>query len=208
MTFIIKHFLLATVLAFVLTSCTTIAPSPPTNVVTPPPVTKNQQVQLEQLRTWHIKGKIAIQTAQDAGSAVVDWQQKGSHYAISLANPLGGAILKLTGEPGVVTLVTADGKAFTADSPEQLLAKQWGFHLPVSNLTYWIRGLPVPQIEHSSQFDARHRLQKLVQQGFVVEFLSYEQIGELDLPSKIKITSSALKIKLVIYSWQLPVYSY
>ena len=43
-------------------------------------------------------------------------------------------------------LQTSDGKRYNAASPEQLLAEQWGFHLPVSNMKYWVRGLPVPGI--------------------------------------------------------------
>lgn len=189
--------------AITLTGCSTVTP-PSTKPEKPIAQIswKDRQAALERLRNWQLNGKIAIQTAQDAGSATVDWIQNRSSYQISLYGPLGSHGIKLAGQPGHVTLDTSDGKHFTANNAEQLLAKNWGWNLPVSNLTYWVRGLPVPTSTYSSHFDNSNRLTSLQQQGWNVQFLGYTNEGAIDLPSKISITSATFKTKIVIYQWK------
>ena len=183
---------------FGLSACTTIAPQAPPSTLS----WSERQATLSHLQNWHLNGKIAVQTTEDSGSATVDWVQNNNSYTVSLLGPLGANGLKLTGQPGLVTLTMADGKRFTASNPEELLAKQWGFHLPVSYLRYWIRGLPVPGVAASNQFDASHRLMNLTQDGWQVQFLNYTHSHNLDLPSKLFITSSTTKVKILIYSWK------
>jgi outer membrane lipoprotein LolB len=187
-----------TVLAVV--GCTTIAP--PTTVPIAQPTWQERQIALNQIHHWQIKGKIAVQTAQDAGSAGVDWTQNKQSYTVTLLTPLGTTALQLTGQPHSVTLITSDGKHFTANSPEQLLAQQWGFNLPISNLMYWVRGLPVPNIPFTSQLDAQHCLSQLTQQGFSVQFESYTIVDNVMLPERLTITSPTIKVKMVIHKWQ------
>jgi outer membrane lipoprotein LolB len=187
-------------LTSILTACTTVTSS------TEPPVVINQQnreAQLLRLDQFQVNGKLAARTAQDAGSAVVDWQQRGNQYAIALSGPLGAHAMQLTGAPGNVTLKTSDGQRFHANSPEQLLAERFGFRLPVSNINYWIRGLPVPGVPADTTFDSAHRLTKLVQQGWDIAYLNYTKVNGIDLPQKMAIDSAALQVKIVIYQWKL-----
>ncbi len=186
-------------LTFLVTSCTTMSPQqPPMNISW-----QNRMTTLQQLQSWQIYGKIAVQTTEESGSATVDWQQNQQVYLITLSGPLGATGLKLQGQPGSVTLETANGKIFHAASPEQLLAEQWGFNLPVSYLKFWVRGLPVPSLPHQSQFDAYHRLTDLTQQGWHIQYLSYTNLGQIDLPERISVTSSLLKAKMIIYNWKI-----
>ena len=109
--------------------------------------------------------------------------------------------MTLSGNVGSVTLEMPNGKRVTASNPEELLAREWGFNLPVSYLTYWVRGLPAPGAVNT-QFDHYHRLTQLTQEGWRVQFLGYTTINKLDLPNKIEITSPQLRSKIVIYSWK------
>lgn len=164
---------------------------------------KERSLILSRITSWQLSGKIAAITARDSGSASIDWMQRGSQYNISLMGPLGSHAVKLKGRPGLVTLDTAEGKHFSAATPETLLAQQLGWSLPVSYLKYWIRGLPVPGLPHHDILDNNQRLQQLVQGGWNVQFINYENAGIVDLPERIHITSSALKVKIVIYDWKI-----
>lgn len=191
--------------ASLLTGCQTVktAPTPSIEPSSQMPSWESRKQALSQIVNWQLNGKIAVQTAQDSGSALVAWAKRAGSYNVSLTGPLGAHGLTLIGEPGHVTLETGDGKRFTADNPEQLLAKQWGFNLPVSNLNYWVRGLPVPGIPFDGQFDAENRLTQFTQQGFDIRYSAYTEHGQFDLPSKMTITSSTLKTKLIIYKWKI-----
>lgn len=164
---------------------------------------RDQQMRLAALKSWQLNGKIAVQTAQDSGSASVNWTQHLSHYDMSLMGPFGAKSINLQGHPGAVVLKTGDGQRFTATSPEGLLAKQWGWNLPVSNLAYWIRGIPVPGISYDTRFDTNNRLSILSQAGWTIQYLDYTTIGSLTLPNRLYISSPSLKTKIIIYHWQV-----
>lgn len=164
---------------------------------------QERSVALNRLSYWHINGKIAVRTPNDSGSATVDWMQESSRFNIALTAPLGVGGLKLTGQPGAVSLTTANGQRYTAASPEQLLAERWGWRLPVSNLNYWVRGLPAPQSPYQTNFDQYHRLSTLQQTGWTVQYLGYTRVGGLELPNRLTINSPALKTKIIIYRWDL-----
>lgn len=186
-------------LTILVTSCSTVAPPAAT------PVKKTtweeRQAKISQFQTWHLNGKIAVQTAQQSGSATIDWIQHDNRYNVALYGPLGTNSLKLYGQPGKVSMETSDGKKMTADSAETLLAKGWGFHLPVSYLRYWVRGLPVPGMAANPKLDNYQRITSLNQGGWYVQYQSYTTVGNLDLPSRITITSPSLRTKMVIYKW-------
>lgn len=185
-----------------LASCATV-----TTKEAPPPTKpiswQERETTLSRLQSWQLNGKIAVRTSQDSGSASVDWAQNRRSYLISLMGPLGSNSLKLQGSPAEVTLTTSDGKRYTAANPEELLAKRWGYNVPVSHLKYWIRGLTAPGIPAQTQFDQANRLSSLRQDGWYVEFPSYTRSGNVDLPSKVFITSSSLNVKIIIYKWSV-----
>lgn len=183
-----------------LVGCATVTPpeAPPTQLSW-----AARETLLNKLQSWEVNGKIAVHTAQESGSATIDWSQQQQNFRISLMGPFGSHNATLSGQPGAVTLVTSDGKHIVAKSPEQLLAQQMGWQLPVSNMNYWIRGLPAPGIPVSNQFDVYHRLTLLVQQGWNIQYLSYMNVNGIELPQKISISSATVNSKIIIYNWKL-----
>lgn len=158
---------------------------------------------LAQIHNWNLNGKIGVQTSHDSGSASVQWRQNQNNYTLSLLGPLGSGGMTLRGQPGTVSLTTADGKRYHSDSAEDLLAKNWGYNVPVSYLTYWIRGLPAPQLPANSHFDQYNRLTSLQQGDWMVRYLGYSRTSMGDLPNQLAISSNRLRAKIIVYSWQV-----
>jgi outer membrane lipoprotein LolB len=199
-----KSLLTAATIVWILTALTGCATMKPTAAPQKPAESwETRQVSLSRLQNWQLNGKIAVITANDSGSASIDWSQRADTFKIALYGPLGTNGMTLNGAPGRVTMQTSDGKKASAASAEQLLASQWGWHLPVSSLKYWVRGLPVPNSPQQSRFDNNNRLLALNQQGFNIQFAEYTQRGTLELPQRLTITSPTLKSKIVIYSWNI-----
>lgn len=178
--------------------------------LTEAPLPKNQQISwdhrvqaLSSLQSWNLDALIAMrnEASHDGGSANMKWQQSKSNYHILLFGPMGSNAVTLAGGPGHVALETANGQRFTDSSPEALLAKQTGFQVPVSNLFYWVRGIPVPNQPAETHFDAYHRLVQLNQAGWTVQFLRYTSINQLDVPNKIFLANSLYSVKIIINQW-------
>ncbi len=157
---------------------------------------------LSHIQSWDLTGVMAIRMNQESWTANWQWRQEAPrHYVISFIGPLGVGALTLTGSTHRVLLETSDGKKQTASQPEALLAEYLGWQLPVSNLYYWIRGLPAPGIPFNMEWDSYSHLSRLVQQGWVIEYLHYTSLHHLDIPSKMSLKHRMLGIKIIITQW-------
>lgn len=193
-------------LSLLLNACTsvgTIQPTPTTPKPKDEHAWETHQAKLNRIKNWQVTGKIAVRTSKDAGSANVDWKEANGRYVVALTGPLGAGAMTLKGMPGKVTLYMANGKQYSASNAEQLLAQNWGFTVPISNIKYWIKGLPVPGQPSQPRFDLNNRLATLRQGGVSIQYGDYTRVGGYDLPQRLTISSANLKTKIAIYHWKL-----
>lgn len=163
---------------------------------------QQRETQLTNLSSWSVNGAIGIQQQNQANSASLYWQQNGkSNYVLNLQGPLGAGAMKITGRPGQVTMLTGKNQTYTATSAETLLKQQTGWYLPVGNLYYWAKGLPVPGVPATKTYDQYHHLTQLSQQGWQINYQKYTAVGNIDLPSKITLKKSPFTIKLIFSKW-------
>ena len=151
---------------------------------------------------WQISGKVGIRAPQDSGSGTLFWLQRQDYYDIRLSGPLGRGAARLTGREGAVLLEVANQGRYQAASPEELLASQLGWRLPISHLLWWIRGLPAPGSKSQVTLDSSSRLSQLTQDGWQLSYLGYLEQNGYYLPERIKLHGHDLDITLVIKDWQ------
>ena len=167
-----------------------------------PTIWKAHKEQIAQLDGWQISGKIGIRAPRDSGSATLFWLQRQDYYDIRLSGPLGGGAARLTGRPGDILLEVANRGRYRAESPEALLREQLRLDLPVSNLLWWIRGLPAPQSRSRITLDGESHLAQLEQDGWKVEYQRYTEQNGYALPERMKLYGQDLEVTLVIKDWQ------
>ena len=163
---------------------------------------KTHKAQISEIDGWQINGKIGIRAPQDSGSGTLFWLQRQDYFDIRLSGPLGRGATRLTGRPDAVVLEVAGQGRFEAESPEALVESQLGWQLPVSNLLWWIRGLPAPDSRSRVELDGNGRLAHLQQDGWDVQYLDYSDENGFALPSRIKLAGRDLQITLVVKDWQ------
>jgi len=105
---------------------------------------KTHRAQLEPLDRWILQGKIGIRSPQESGSGTLFWLQRRAYYDIRLSGPLGRGATRIQGDRNSTTLEVAGRPTVSASSAEDLVAEQIGWHLPVDQLLWWVRGLPAP----------------------------------------------------------------
>lgn len=166
--------------------------------------TDSQQYAASNIKSWDISGVIGVQEAKEAWSATVNWQQLGlNNYQLRLIGPAGVGTVIVNGKPGNVTLTNSKNETFRAGSSEALFKQQTGLHIPVSHLRYWVRGIPVPGIAANTSMDESNRIATMQQAGWSIQYVRYAQIRGYNLPSKIIMSNSQMKIKMVINSWRV-----
>ncbi len=188
-------------LFMLLTGCAAFRPAPP-------PANKSMSVddrhsELSSIHSWDIKGSISVQHQNKTDIASWSWAQRGDHYAMNIHGPLSLGSTKIVGNSESVTLWKSNGQHFAARSPEALLQQQLGWSIPISDLYYWIRGLPAPDAPANTRYDRYNHLVYLEQEGWTVQYIEYTREGDVDLPKKIWLSNPRLNVRLAISQWKI-----
>ena len=163
-----------------------------------------RQAQLHTVKAWSINGAVSIQQHKKTTLANANWQQQARHhYSILLTGPLSMGGAKLVGRSSGVTLIQANGNTYHGKTPEVLMQQRLGWQMPVSQLYYWVRGLPAPGHVNGVTFDQYEHLNQLVQYGWHIHYRQYTHVRGIDLPSLITLSRSDVRITLAIKRWQL-----
>ncbi len=197
--------IIALILTFFLSGCTSFLPQ--STISSPKPVNHylswtQRKTQLNALQNWQANGNIAIHSPNKGVNAAFSWQQIKTNYDLRLFGPFGTQSILLSGNPQQVTLL-AHNQTYTTQNAERLLSQQLGLHLPVSELYYWLRGLPAPQSRYTINLDAYNRLLKLRQSHWRINYLQYTNSRNIDIPDRIELSNGQWKVKILITHWDL-----
>jgi outer membrane lipoprotein LolB len=151
---------------------------------------------------WQISGKIGIRAPSDSGSATLFWLQRQDYFDIRLAGPLAVGSARISGRTNDVVLDLSTQGSFTSNSAEDLLEKGLGWRLPLTQLFWWVRGLPAPDSPSQVSLDNDSQLNRLEQDGWQIQYLSYIEQDGYSLPERIKLQGQDLQVTLVIKDWQ------
>ncbi len=200
----IRHLttLTSLILFALLSGCSSLPPEPQT----PPPEHSRTELQqwLENQQNWHIKGKIGIRQGQEITSAAMNWTQQSDRYHIFMTGPMGQGSIDIKGSRQDVTMQISGEGIYFASSPEQLIEQRLGWSLPISNLLYWIKGLPAPGSEHEISLDQHNRLETLRQNNWKIRYSNYRHVADGNLPGKIILhQGKKLRVTLIIKEWNL-----
>jgi outer membrane lipoprotein LolB len=165
------HLLVFLLVSMMLAGCVSLhVPSTPASMI------KRSSMQTQQLRRlnqWQIDGAFALSTPKQNDLANYRWRQNNQSFVIDVSSALNAVRFRVSGHPGRVVLTGVKGGPVEAPYAETLLRRVLGWQLPVSGLQYWIRGLAAPG-SHDVQKDSLGRFKVLTQQGWRINYLSYQ----------------------------------
>ena len=186
-------------LAFVLSGC---AQAPVEKRVTPSWDTRRDE--LMRLENWDLKGRIGVRTQNESGSGSLLWTQRRDMFDIRVIAPLSGRAYELSGGAGSVTLRTPDRNTLQAEDAETLLRQTEGWYFPVSELVYWIRGLPAPALQVDSLLlDEENRVSALNQGGWSIHYKRYIGVEGTSMPGRLDLENEHVRVRLSVREWNL-----
>lgn len=154
-------------------------------------------VVLQRSAQWEMQGRAAVAIGTHGWQASVDWRQRGAETVVHLSGPLGvGASVLRLGPDG---LSVNDGPP-NRDAVEEM-QKRIGFDLPVSNLRYWLLGVPDPGLVYTLRLNDQNRAAQLTQGGWTVDFPRYRQSAVDELPAALVLSRSPVRVRIVIDQW-------
>lgn len=154
---------------------------------------------------WRVRGKVAYQLPEDAGSASLHWHQAGDLSTLRLSGPLGAASTRLTNE-GALLRVRRDGieRLYPADAAPWLPGGRL-LPVPMDSIHYWLRGIPDPHLPIDDVEHKNATALVISQAGWVIRYLDYRNHKGTDMPSRLELKSpeSDLKLTVILRAWEL-----
>jgi len=164
----------------------------------------NHQALVNELESWSIRGRTAIQSKNNSATFLLHWDQFDAGYELRFISGLGHGTYLLKGSAAGVVMRTPKNKVFTSDTPEKLIREKLGWDVYLAGLKYWMRGIPEPNVKYSQLLlDEKGRLKDMKQSGFSVSVLRYTDKRNISLPEKLFIRSSDIQLRLVIQNWEI-----
>ena len=165
-----------------------------------PPASENsdwsrQRDQLQELDSWELRGRVNVRYDNESHTPRIIWLQQNVDYNIRLWGTFNAGATEIVGRPGFVTMEN-DGQTLSANSPEDLILEQLGYELPVSQLNYWIKGLPAPDSEAQLLFNELNQLTTIQQADWTINLSDMRQYGALNLPRRVELTRPRNDIRL------------
>ncbi|GEM_PF-1644936 len=156
-----------------------------------------------QIRQFTISGKMAIKVPGNNKSATFYWQQDQLAYDIQLSTYLGIQVADISGTPEYIE-IKADGEYYQSNAPEQLIANQIGWQLPINALSNWVKGLHNGVIAtfHPDGLPKKVIVRTSPTQQWALNYLSYQPLGNIQVPHKIKCQTTNLTVILQINQWE------
>jgi outer membrane lipoprotein LolB len=161
-----------------------------------------REASLADATRWQLAGRIAVSNGEDGGNAQIDWRQDGKRYDLTLNAPVTGKRWRLHGDADRATLEGARPEALVERDAASLLEREIGWHVPVVELEYWVRGLRAPKAKAELVFDERNRPATLKQSGWTIEYRDWFDDATPALPRKVFATRGKYRVRLFVESWQ------
>lgn len=155
---------------------------------------------IAELDNWKINAKLGIQTATDAQSIYINWQQQSDKYQLRLNGPLGFGSVYIVGDSNQAEIKKGNQRITT--NPQQLTMQLTGIPVPITALNWWVKGLLSPDYTATQIKRApTGKLDSFIQAGWQISILSYVQKENYWMPKKISGRQGKLSFKLIISDW-------
>jgi len=161
-----------------------------------------RQQALGAMEAWTLNGRVAVQLNGEGWNAHLRWRQSDEAYRIRIYDPFGRTLAQIEGDATGASLRSAEGWQREAATPEALMDAEFGWHLPLTGMRHWLRGVPATGPVESLQLDDQGRPLRLVQAGWQLDYGAYASAHPLALPTRMDLAQEGVSVRLVVSDWQ------
>lgn len=155
------------------------------------------------LPRWSLSGRIAVSDGRDGGSGRLEWVQDGAFYDITVRAPVAGGSWRLSGDGTLAQLDGVAAQPLRDADPEALLARELGWHLPVSRVPDWVRGLPDVPAQARVAAGGEGLPERLVEAGWTVEYRAWTTVDGIPMPRRLVARRAPFEVRIAVERWSL-----
>jgi len=163
-----------------------------------------REAQIAPLQDWALEAHLGVSNGNDGGSGQLTWKQNAAAYDFTVRAPVTGKTWHLHGDARQATLEGVRDTASHDRDASALLEREVGWHLPMDELRYWVRGLRAPDSKAEVTYDENGLPAVLEQAGWKVEYRDWFLKDSPVLPRKVFASHAKWRVRLVIQQWQAP----
>jgi len=161
------------------------------------------QARIREIGHWRLDGRIAVQTPKDAFQANLFWEHELQQDRLRVSGPFSQGVVSIVVQQDVVLIRDASGQSRMSRDVPNALRKELGVAVPISNLRWWVMGVPEPTAPGEPRYDTSGQLSSLRQSGWLIDFERFVPVQGLSLPQKLSARGGDVKIKLFVDDWTL-----
>lgn len=150
---------------------------------------------------WSAQGKLRVSHGGKNWLLKFKWVQKKNFYEVDIYSAFDKLASFKSSAQGVhvsgqrVNLVTA--------TPEEAANRLLGFPAPVTLMQHWILGLTSPRFAvEQFELNARGLAHIITQQGWRIDYASYQRIDNYAVPEEFSIEHGQTKLKAWVNEWK------
>jgi outer membrane lipoprotein LolB len=155
----------------------------------------------DQWRTWRAVGRLGVKTGTGGFNAHFEWRQSDQDTDLTVEGPFGAGHARITAHADHIRIAAGNVPPMEFDPPytglDDALTEHLGFTVPLHSVSYWLRGVPDPQLPSDGTESG------FVQAGWRVEpDLSGSAVpGTGALPRRVTLTQATSRLRIVIDDW-------
>lgn len=179
--------------------------SPPASSQTPlSPLAPVNDVRLREIAdSFDLRGKMGAAIDGKGYNARLRWVQQGPVFNMFLSGPIGIGQTQVLGHPGIATVRQGGGEQIF-DDPAEALSSAFGFRAPLSELRFWVAGVPAPGPGFTEYGPPEGAVRRFDQSGWQVLVRDLFDTPAGALPKRVTLTRGKTRLKLVLSDWESP----
>ncbi|MDR1853604.1 MAG: lipoprotein insertase outer membrane protein LolB [Azoarcus sp.] len=152
-------------------------------------------------------GRLSASDGEQSAAGRLEWRRAAASDRFTLLSPFGQIVARLDAGPDGATLTFANGERLFAEQAADLLPRLFpgvaANALPPERLAAWTQAAPPPEAEVRER-DAQGRPQRVIDRGWIVEYLDYRDDSPAAMPRRLDISRGDTRLRLVIDQWTTP----
>jgi outer membrane lipoprotein LolB len=161
-----------------------------------------QRSGLEQLDRYSLAGRVAVAANGQGFSASLRYTQQPRRSDLALDGPLGVGGLRVALENEDLSIATSRGDKLDGETARAELERRMGFPLPISELRWWLLGIPAPGQSEVNADAASGEIHDFTQNGWRVTITARAPALGFALPQRLTAERAGARMKLVVERWQ------
>ncbi|MEO8017004.1 MAG: lipoprotein insertase outer membrane protein LolB [Pseudomonadota bacterium] len=161
-----------------------------------------QRTALEKLDRYGLNGRVAVAANGQGFSASLRYQQMPHGSNLALDGPLGIGGLRVVLDGQELQISTSRGEKLDGDAARAELERRLGFALPLTELRWWLLGVPAPGDASVEPGEVGAAITGFTQSGWRVVINSRAAGLGFSLPQRLTAEREGARLKLLVERWQ------